>query len=445
MRFNGVFLKQDRGHNPPKFLAGLVNEENYHNWTDKEMIEQYESPRGAFNTRLRFSSYAALTTGVADASQQSLFKPETKPVASESNNIRVNNLSNPQNNQEDVKQERMDNPIQRSSHYTLTGNSYTIPQTPKIPQKEEPYNWDNAEVDCQKQYVKDHVKMALRFSRELGNLAKFYNDDMKYGGAEDSLDMCLDIFVDPCKNAGLPPLAHSLGTPTMLKRNARKYYYQRISKLKLGHEDSIRRLKRNLKRKPDVKITWRSVIIQKNPNMSLMEFFESLLDKLPQLQGGLSERMIADKSARDRLQVACQMVSACSKACFTPNPTSEGITAEIRNVISTERRLVRVNAFYEGDVTSTNFTDRNFRGPHYERKNLRIRDKNREKRHGNHIFDKPKSKRQKKCIVCSREGCWSTNHSSSQQKEAYDHIKARVHDLNRPHKDHHVRQFILEF
>ena len=60
IRFNGVFLKQGRGYNPPKVLVGLVNEEQYHKWTNKEMIEQYESPQASFNSRLRFPAMLLL-------------------------------------------------------------------------------------------------------------------------------------------------------------------------------------------------------------------------------------------------------------------------------------------------------------------------------------------------------------------------------------------------
>ncbi|RKF83770.1 hypothetical protein GcM3_009051b [Golovinomyces cichoracearum] len=60
MRFNGVFLKQGRGYNPPKVLAGVVNEEQYHKWTHKEMVEQYESPQASFNSRLRFPAMLLL-------------------------------------------------------------------------------------------------------------------------------------------------------------------------------------------------------------------------------------------------------------------------------------------------------------------------------------------------------------------------------------------------
>ncbi|TQS35108.1 hypothetical protein Golomagni_04479 [Golovinomyces magnicellulatus] len=276
---------------------------------------------------------------------------------------------------------------------------------------------------------------------------------MKYGGAEDSLDICLDIFEDTCLNAGLPSITYSLGTPTMLKGIARKYYYHRISKLKLGHEGSIKRLREHFEteaRRQDHLAQWYDlslqVIVHDNPGKPLMECFDILLDKIHKLQSGLSEKMRDDESARDRLQVACQMIPACSKACFNPNPTFEGLTAEIRNAISTEGRLVRVNASYKGDLAYANFTDRNFRGPHYEKRNFREHDRERGKRFEYQGLSKVRiSNRQKKCIVCSREGCWSTNHPASQQKEAFDRVKARMHSLNKPHKNHHIRQFIIDY
>ncbi|TQS35109.1 hypothetical protein Golomagni_04480 [Golovinomyces magnicellulatus] len=165
MRFNGVFLKQGRGYNPPKVFAGLVNEEQYHKWTDKEMIEQYESPQASFNSRLRFPSYPSLTTDVADVYQEPHLKPLTRSqkraITFESNR----NSSNPQNpldNLSNIKQDRIDQRIQESSQYPQTGR----PQYASNTKQELQGEWDNKEEDRQQQ-SKDHSTLASQFSREL--------------------------------------------------------------------------------------------------------------------------------------------------------------------------------------------------------------------------------------------------------------------------------------
>ncbi|RKF62773.1 putative glycosyl [Golovinomyces cichoracearum] len=311
----------------------------------------------------------SLTTDAADVYQEPYPKPLTrsqKRTITFESNRNSSSSQNPLDNLSNIKQERIDQRTQESTHYSQTSH----PQYASKTQQELQGEWDNKEED-RRQQTKEYSTLASQFSRKLGNLAIFYNDDMKCGGAEDSLDICLDIFEDTCLNTGLPPIAYSLGTPTMLKGNARKYYYHRISKPKLGHEGSTKRLREHFEmeaRRQDHLTQWHDlslqVIVHDNPEKSLMECFEMLLDKLHKLQGGLSEKMRNDESARDRLQVACQMIPACSKACFAPNPTFEGLTAEIRNAISTEGRLVRVNASYKGNLAYANFTDRNFRGPH---------------------------------------------------------------------------------
>ncbi|RKF83775.1 hypothetical protein GcM3_008050 [Golovinomyces cichoracearum] len=285
--------------------------------------------------------------------------------------------------------------------------------------------WDNKEEDHQQQ-TKDYSTLASQFSRELGNLAKFYNDDIKYDGAEDSLDICLDHFEDTCLNAGLPPIAYSLGTPTMLKGNARKYYYHRISKLKLGHEGSIKRIREHFETEAR-----RQDYLAQYPEKSLMECFEMLLDKLHKLQGVLSDKIRDDESVRDRLQVACQMIPACSKACFAPNPTFERLTAEIRNAISTEGRLVRVNASYKGYLAYANFTDQNFRGPTTRNETFA----NMIEIEGNDTETKVSQIVEK--IIVKR--------SVYQRREVFDRIKARMHSISKPHKDHHIRQFIIGY
>ena len=56
----------------------------------------------------------------------------------------------------------------------------------------------------------------------LGHLSKLYNDEMKYGGSDDSFALKLDIFHDCYRRACLPhtPKSYALALPTMLKGEA---------------------------------------------------------------------------------------------------------------------------------------------------------------------------------------------------------------------------------
>ena len=56
--------------------------------------------------------------------------------------------------------------------------------------------------------------------RELGNLAKMYEDKMKYGGAMDSFDHKLTIFHDLCGKADIPRDTYSKAFSTMLDRKS---------------------------------------------------------------------------------------------------------------------------------------------------------------------------------------------------------------------------------
>ncbi|RKF83769.1 putative glycosyl [Golovinomyces cichoracearum] len=99
---------------------------------------------------------------------------------------------------------------------------------------------------------------------------------MKYGGAEDSLG-----YLPKCRTA---PNCIFLGNPTILKGNARKYYYHRIFKLKIGHEGSIKRIREHFEteeRRQDHLAQWYDlslqVIVHDNPGKSLMECLRCFL------------------------------------------------------------------------------------------------------------------------------------------------------------------------
>ncbi|RKF96030.1 hypothetical protein GcM1_024002, partial [Golovinomyces cichoracearum] len=100
----------------------------------------------------------------------------------------LDNLSN-------IKQGRIDQRTRESSQYPQTSHPQYASKKQELQGE-----WDNIEEDRQ-QKTKDSSTLASQFSRELGYLAKFYNDDMKYGGAEDSLDICLENFENTCLNA----------------------------------------------------------------------------------------------------------------------------------------------------------------------------------------------------------------------------------------------------
>ncbi|KAI1000719.1 hypothetical protein K3495_g7477 [Podosphaera aphanis] len=77
------------------------------------------------------------------------------------------------------------------------------------------------------------------YGKELANLARMYENDMKYRGEQDSFDFKLAIFLDHCERADIPDHIRAKAYPTMLSGAALNHYYANIASNKQPRDFNV--------------------------------------------------------------------------------------------------------------------------------------------------------------------------------------------------------------
>jgi hypothetical protein len=274
-------------------------------------------------------------------------------------------------------------------------------------------------------------------SRLLTDLMKVYSqDDRKYGGDQyDVLDVRLQVFYDCCTKIGLGQDQYHLAFSIMLKGRAAEFYYDKLAGRSYDFAtmtDMIRTHFETEENKQKYLSEWRETtllrIIANHPDKTRLECLEITFDTLRTAQRGLSREYQTEHNLRDQVLNACRGVKECSLALFKPATTFEGLCADLRSAVGTAVREKQTVAYlqeksYEFDQ---NWVDRQFKG-----KATRYPER---RTNGNQFRTKRKSPMNsgtapptdKKCIVCGKLGCWSTNHSDEERKTTWTRMKGQL-------------------
>lgn len=279
---------------------------------------------------------------------------------------------------------------------------------------------------------------STNYSREIATVAKIYSEEQKYSGTGDSLDYKLQIFYDTCNRAGLPSEAYMLAFPSMLRGLAETHYFNCSLSTKpfndacanmRGFFEGDEYYNKNL-------TEWNAIHLNDfihnsvNANKSIYTCFQMLVDKLVKHQHGLRPSLRSNELLHIKLGMACQGVPACSNALSNPG------NYDIANLVSRmqasivawekEHSSSITQAFTsEPEITEAEilYTDRQYRGrgPGGYRGNSRYRGN---QRRGDRF---QRTQEPKKCFICKKPGCWSTNHTKEEQEESRRAFRAKFH------------------
>lgn len=185
----------------------------------------------------------------------------------------------------------------------------------------------------------------------LGNVFKVFQEHHKYSGNSDFLDHKLRMFYDICNTFGVPQHQFSLILPALLKGAAHEYYYDYLAGQRLEFGEICVRLKRHfetVERQYELLNEWHNLsltsTVRQYPGLSMLTCFEKLVSELQKIRRGLDREYQTDKAMRNRLQLACRDVEACSSATLKPALTFEGLCADIRLGISVKSRFTQLNS-----------------------------------------------------------------------------------------------------
>ena len=155
-----------------------------------------------------------------------------------------------------------------------------------------------------------------------------------------------------------------------------------------------------------------------NLEKGLHEILQLLLDKLQLCQRALRKNFDGEDALRTTVINACRGVSELEMALFKPATICEALFSDLRSAVETH--LARKHTAYM--ATGQYYLDHRYNG------NRRIQDEFRgggeyrdafrggEQRVDNGRGFKPRWR--KKCFVCQKEECWSTNHTDKERKAA---------------------------
>lgn len=259
------------------------------------------------------------------------------------------------------------------------------------------------------------------YGRQIANMSKIYTEEMKYGSEGDNFGLKLVIFHDVSKRVALPPTAYSLALPVMLKGLALDFYYSTLIQANMTFEllcGAIQEHFEDANYKRATLAQWNKydlgLMKSENPDKSTTHCFHLLLSKLQTLYHGLTPDLQTDTFMLNKLVLACQDAPECAIACSSPPPTLSGFISTLKTSIMTYERNHRNTS------TETFMTERRYQtnGNRNDRSNFRGSSNYRHS-HG----PVKRFTRQKRCFVCRKENCWSTNHSEAEQQAAKDRFK----------------------
>lgn len=220
------------------------------------------------------------------------------------------------------------------------------------------------------------------YGKELANLARMYDNEMKYRGEQDSFDFKLAIFLDHCERADIPDHIRPKAYLTMLSGAALNHYYANIASNNHPRDfDVMCRTTQNYFEGAEYKRSrlarWDELnlglIIKENAGKSTGECLQILIFELRNLQMSLSKELRSDDFFHNKLINSCRKVPACSFACFKPSETLTRLINDLQSSIKTyeESKDTEQTQFFTAGGTTNDLTIK-FKTVQIRRHDLRI-------------------------------------------------------------------------
>lgn len=257
---------------------------------------------------------------------------------------------------------------------------------------------------------------------------KLWDKDKKYSGKPyDLLDNKLKLFYSICRHVGIHPGQFHAVFPRILTDRAEDYYITFLDEQEDPFVDVYRKMKAHFD--TDVNHShyytdWTTISFIKyqreNPDKTLFEVLEMMLDKLQLCQKALGFQYQGEYALRTAVIAACRGVKELEMALFKPPIHCEELFGDLRSSIENSLTSQVSTALLADAKKSDQFyLDRRYnssskgRGDSLSRgqdntRSLTIRN-TRSKQVG--FADK-------KCFVCQKTGCWSTNHTLEERRKA---------------------------
>lgn len=271
--------------------------------------------------------------------------------------------------------------------------------------------------------------------RGIQTLSKIYLKEDKYSGAKDVLDVKLLIFYSNCYTAGVNHTEYSIAFSTMLIDEARTFYFTKIAGKQESFENVIKAMKAEFEteqRQERITTEWEDTKLEdfkiKYPEKSILDVFDIMRNQLIHDQNILRSELQSDIVIRDKLYRACRNVPECNMALFKRSSTFQGASEDLRNCLAIQSQIGSSNTFTTNSsetIDSNNYySDRKYYG-----KTSRYENQHKT----------PIRVTEKKCFICKKNGCWSTNHPEKERKLYFNKFKTKMQDNNK------FYQYVIEY
>ena len=184
-------------------------------------------------------------------------------------------------------------------------------------------------------------------------------------------------------------------------------------------------------------------VMDENTDKSTSACLQLLIDKLSQLQHGLTPELRTVAFLTNKLVTSCQGIHACQFAVSDPPQELGPLINKLQSSITAyeKQNPEQVRAYYTDRRYHGKDNNDRYRGNQYR---TRPRDQNRDR-------DRTRSRftpRNKRCFVCDKEGCRSWNHTQEERNESKAKFKATNRDKFSRFDDHfdkRLNQYIAEY
>lgn len=421
LRTNGVFAACNQS--VVKCLTALLAEPDQHEWTESEVI-QHIRRRGTFN-----SPNIEITYGPT---------------------IQRLHATNPGAIQQVTHFEQPDTPSPPTAEpYGMTTRLQSqlnqarevTPSAPPAQQSYNPTTPDTATLYKQAVPTTTHSRQTVNttytgqdtyYGVNIGQLRKAYSEDLRYGNSEDTFDFSYRYFLEMCSHMGIHTQdAQRKAFFVMLKGEALRYYFDSIHEWTRLGIDPISAVKGNFENEEHLRFIqsqWDATnlasTMSKNPDRPISECLEIMLRDLQRLYSKIRPELRNDVYYHSKLISATRLVPACHAATGKPSPNISSLIQDLRSSVNQWEDSKQAVAQHPTDsyYTDRRYYSRQSRSPYRGRSpygDHRSQD-NRRRRTSS------QNRSPKKCFVCGKPGCWSTNHTLEEREKSRQRLNSRI-------------------
>ncbi|KAK1916959.1 hypothetical protein P3342_004515 [Pyrenophora teres f. teres] len=255
--------------------------------------------------------------------------------------------------------------------------------------------------------------------QKINVFSKMWDREKKYTGKPyDLLDDKLKIFYSICYHADIQPEQFHAVFPRILEGRAQDYYLHFVDQ----RADTFLTVYLKLKNHFDTDV---------NHSHYYADWTTISFAKLQLCQRALGQQYMGEYALRTTVITACRGVREFAMALYRPSLECEVLFGDLRSSIENSLAMSTSVNFIEGDQDNQYYPDRRYnsnrrgRGRSQGRGGTRGTFPEGEQRFDSSRGAKPNWK--KKCFVCQKEGCWSTNHTDEERKAARTQFFSACH------------------